>query len=277
MLIRAYAKINWNLNVLGELPGGYHELDMLMQSVELCDDVELLEGDQLSLDIAGAQGLSAGNDNLMLRAARLMREHTGVERGVCMRLVKRIPMQAGMGGGSSDAAAVLRGLNEMWGAALGEDELCALGLKLGADVPYCLTGGLCRARGLGERLRREQGAPEVRLIVAMPERGLSTAGVFRRCKSGCEQDAGRALEALRARDWAWLDAHTMNDLQAPACELRPEIAKCIALMRECGADFARMTGSGSAVYGVFETASAERALERVRAAYPVCWLTRTIK
>lgn len=277
MLIKAYAKINWNLNVLGELPGGYHELDMLMQSVELCDDVELLEDDNLSLEIAGADGLSAGEDNLMLRAARLMREHTGVERGVRMRLAKRIPMQAGMGGGSSDAAAVLRGLNEMWSAALGEDELRALGLKLGADVPYCLTGGLCRARGLGERLCREQDAPEVQLIVAMPARGLSTAEVFRRCKSGCEQDAGRALEALRARGWAWLDAHTANDLQAPACELRPEIAECISFMRECGADFARMTGSGSAVYGVFETESAERALERVRAVYPECWLTRTIK
>lgn len=277
MRINAYAKINWTLNVVGRRPDGYHELDMLMQDVELCDVVELSEAEGLTLAIDGPRGggLSAGADNLMLRAARLLREETGVRAGANMRLTKRVPMQAGMGGGSGDAAAVLRGLNDMWRTGLSLDELCALGMRLGADIPYCLTGGLCRVRGVGERIERLPGAPELELLVAMPARGLSTRDVFALSRACPRQDTLRAAQALRAGDWDWLEQFTANDLESAACQLLPEVGRCVELMRGCGARFARMTGSGSAVYGVFGRGEAEAALARVRAEYADCFVTRT--
>lgn len=278
MLIKAYAKINWTLGVKGTRLDGYHDLDMIMQSVDLCDDVEICEADGFSLVIDGPRGagLSAGDDNLMLRAARLIQSAAGVSSGAALRLTKRVPMQAGMGGGSSDAAAVLKGLNAMWHVGMNESELCALGLKLGADVPYCIAGGLCRAEGLGEQLTHVKAAQSVSLIAAMPAVGLSTGEVFRRCKSGMAQDTPRAIEALNAGDWQWLRANTRNDLEQPARDMRPEIDACISAMYDAGAKFARMTGSGSAVYGVFDDADIDAAFEAIHRAYPDSFIAYTL-
>ena len=278
MLIKAYAKINWTLGVKGTRPDGYHDLDMIMQSVDLCDDVEICDADGLSLAIDGPRGmgLSADNDNLMLRAARLMQNAAGVKTGAALRLTKRIPMQAGMGGGSSDAAAVLKGLNEMWRVGMSESELCALGLKLGADVPYCIAGGLCRAEGLGEQLTHVKAVKSVGLIAAMPATGLSTGEVFKRCKSGIVQDTPRAIEALNAGDWKWLRENTRNDLEQPARDMRPEIGACISAMYDAGAKFARMTGSGSAVYGVFDDADIDAASETIRREYADSFVMHTL-
>ena len=171
MIIKANAKLNWTLNLLGERADGYHELDMLMQSVDLCDELELEDADEFSLTIVGGAEVSAGEDNLVLRAARLLAHECGVRTGANIRLVKRIPARAGLGGGSSDAAAVLHALNAHWRAGVGLDELCALGMRLGADIPYCLTGGLCRVQGLGEQVSRMDGAPEVNVVIAMPDAG----------------------------------------------------------------------------------------------------------
>ena len=212
----------------------------------------------------------------MLRAARLIQSAAGVSSGAALRLTKRIPMQAGMGGGSSDAAAVLKGLNEMWHVGMNESELCALGLKLGADVPYCIAGGLCRAEGLGEQLTHVKAAQSVSLIAAMPAVGLSTGEVFRRCKSGMAQDTPRAIEALNAGDWQWLRTNTRNDLEQPARDMRPEIGACISAMYDAGAKFARMTGSGSAVYGVFDDADIDAAFEAIHRAYPDSFIAHTL-
>ena len=277
VIIKAYAKINWTLNVLGERPDGYHELDMLMQSVELCDDVELLESDELTLAIAGprGEGLSAGEDNLMLRAARLLLRETGARAGAALRLVKRAPMQAGMGGGSGDAAAVLAGLNELWRLGLTQGELSGLGVRLGADIPYCLSGGLCRVQGLGERVERLEGARVWELLVALPGRGLSTRDVFARSAACPRQDTLRAARALREGDWDWLERFTANDLERAACAMLPEVVECAALLRASGARFVRMTGSGSAVYGVYAPGDAQRALDKVRRRFGDSFVTRT--
>lgn len=275
MTIRANAKLNWTLNVLGERPDGYHELDMLMQSVDLSDELELEDAPEFSLTIAGGD-VSAGEDNLVLRAARLMARECGVRAGARMRLTKRIPARAGLGGGSSDAAALMRALNERWHAGLSLAELCALGMELGADLPYCLTGGLCRVRGLGEGVERIDGAPELEVVIAMPDEGLSTAEVFARSAPCPAQDMRAAADALRARDWDWLRRRTANDLQRPAERLRPGIAACQARMYELGAEFARMSGSGSAVFGVFEAGRAAEAAAVLAAEYAACFATRTL-
>lgn len=276
MIIKANAKLNWTLNLLGERADGYHELDMLMQSVDLCDELELEDADEFSLTIVGGAEVSAGEDNLVLRAARLLAHECGVRTCANIRLVKRIPARAGLGGGSSDAAAVLHALNAHWRAGVGLDELCALGMRLGADIPYCLTGGLCRVQGLGEQVSRMDGAPEVNVVIAMPDAGLSTAAVFAQSTPCPAQDTRAAAEALCERDWNWLRHYTANDLQPPAERLRPGIAKCQARMYELGAEFARMSGSGSAVFGVFPAECVAEAAARLGAEYPECFAARTL-
>ena len=143
--IQAHAKINWTLDAVGKRPDGYHELDMLMQSVSLHDTLTMQEADSLVLMLSQGARVPDDGNNLVLRAARRLMEATGVERGAIMTLQKRIPVAAGMGGGSADAAAVLVGLNRLWRLGLKQTELEEIGLSIGADVPFCVRGGLVRA------------------------------------------------------------------------------------------------------------------------------------
>lgn len=140
MLINARAKINWTLDITGRREDGYHLMDMLMQPVTLCDTISLTEAETLTLTCGGTPRLTASEDNLALRAARALRLRTGCTRGAAIHVEKRIPVGAGMGGGSADAAAVLRGLNQLWALNLSQHELEEIGLTLGADVPFCLRG-----------------------------------------------------------------------------------------------------------------------------------------
>ena len=148
--IQARAKINWTLDVVGVLPNGYHDLDMLMQSVTLCDQMTVEDADELTLSVrTGGTYVPADENNLVLRAAHALRQKTGCTRGARITLRKYIPVAAGMGGGSSDAAAALVGLNRLWGLGLTEDTLEEIGLTIGADVPFCIRGGLERAPARG--------------------------------------------------------------------------------------------------------------------------------
>ena len=178
--IQARAKINWTLDVVGTLPNGYHDLDMLMQSVTLCDQMTMEEAPQLSLYVR-AQGrafVPADGNNLVLKAAAALQAATGCTRGARITLKKYIPVAAGMGGGSSDAAAALVGLNRLWGLGLSADRLEEIGLTVGADVPFCIRGGLQRAQGVGEKLTPLEMKKPLYLVAFQPCRGLSTKDVF---------------------------------------------------------------------------------------------------
>ena len=194
LCLAAYAKINWTLDILGTRPDGYHLMDMLMQTVSLCDLLWMEEAEDLTLEaVPGGteraarsktnDGLSSAGvryyeSNLVYRAALLLRERCGVRRGARIQLEKRIPSGAGMGGGSADCAAALKGLNALWGLGLSRAELLSLGLKLGADVPFLITGGLARVGGIGERIQPLLPAPQVWLVLVQPCEGLSTREVF---------------------------------------------------------------------------------------------------
>ncbi len=256
----ANAKINWALWVTGVRPDGYHELDMLMQPVALADRLTFEDADGLTLEVDGAP--SGDGDNLVLRAARALREMAGVRRGARISLIKRIPVRAGLGGGSADCAAALRGLAALWGLEIPEAALGALGLTLGADVPYCLTGGFCRVRGIGERIEHLGPGPGLHLAVARLGGGLSTPEVFRAwdgTPAHPPADARGALEALRTKDFDRLRRVSHNALIAPAAALMPEIPERIRDLYAMGALFAQMSGSGSAVYGVFRDGAAAHA------------------
>ena len=259
-LIEAHAKINWALNIAGRRADGYHLLDMLMQSIDLCDTLHIEPADELTLTVNGA---AAGEDNLVLRAARALNRHAGTARGAKLALTKRVPARAGLGGGSADCAAALRALNDLWGLRLSDDQLRAIGLTLGADVPFCLAGGLARVSGIGEAIEPVPNAPEIPLVLITPGGGLSTGAVFALWDDGgfpdVALDTAALADAVARRDLAAVDRLCANALTAPAISLMPEIGALIEQMRALGASAAFMTGSGSTVVGAFTVEAAARA------------------
>ena len=254
MRLAAHAKINLTLEVLGTRPDGYHELRSVVAEIPLHDDVELLDapaGD-VTVEMTG-DGMETPcvrcEENLAVRAAHALAAAAGVSRGVCIRIVKRIPVGAGLGGGSADAAAVLNGLNEMWGLGLPKERLCAIGAEVGSDVPALVLGGVVLMEGRGERVRawdagerRARGARpttggtrlsrpfDERFVLRIPPVNASTARVYAEFR---EEDRGKCR----------------NDLQPAACRLYPAIAETIAEMEAEGLEDVQMTGSGSAVFG----------------------------
>ena len=330
--VLARAKINWSLNILGVRPNGYHELDMLMQQISLSDELVFEPADTLSLTVGGAPG---DESDLVLKAARALAElarQRGMETsGARICLTKRIPSRAGLGGGSADCAETLKALNRLWNLNFPMETLLELGAKLGADVPFCLTGGLARVSGVGERIEPLRNPPHCALVLITPGGGLSTPEVFRaydemvkqgedfggehaenavnyspenpasgscvaghspetpvrgncavehspetpvrgNCAAGhspetlvrgncaVEHSPLRLAEALLAGDYALAERLSFNALEAPAIRLLPEIGKWINRFRELGARYVRMTGSGSTVFGVFDSLETARAI-----------------
>ena len=272
MQVEARAKINWTLEILGQRPDGYHLLDMLMQPITLSDTITLLPAETISLDIESGIHLPAGDENIAMKAAVRLKEATGYPYGARILLEKRIPAQAGLGGGSADAAAVLTGLNVLWGTGLPSAELERIGLTLGADVPFCVRGGLCRVGGIGEGLTSLPASPSWPLIVLQPCDGLSTGDVFRAWHQAGRQEPVRTAETLAALisgDPAQLPRHPGNDLEAVSFKMRPVLAEACEALSRSGAVCAQMSGSGSAVFGVYpDEARRSAALPVIRTRWP---------
>lgn len=274
--MQAHAKINWALNVLSRREDGYHELDMLMQPLTLCDELRFESARWLTLTIDG-QHLPVGGRNLIIRAANALNEASGYRMGARIHLKKRIPVRAGMGGGSADCAAALLALNRLWGLHLPLSKLMEIGMTLGADVPFCLQGGFARVSGLGEAVVPLPGAPHAALAMVRPGDGLATADVFRAWDAGgfapLKADAAALAQALSAGDWARAQTLSFNALEAPAIRMMPLIGETMGRMTALGARYVRMTGSGSTVYGVFDTDAQAAA---AAAAIPGAFATRTL-
>ncbi len=279
MEIQARAKINWTLNVTGKRQDGYHLLDMLMQPIALHDTLHIEPAETLSLTVEGMDGLSAGEDNLVLRAARALQTLCCVSRGASLRLIKRVPMGAGLGGGSADAAAALKGLNKLWNIGLDLPALCRLGERLGADIPFCLHDAPRRAQGIGEILT-PIGCGAFPLILLQPCAALSTKEVFAAYHASAAiapPDTERAMEALKAGDLQALRFCGGNVLESASIPLRPEIAQAKEALYQSGAAFAQMTGSGSVVFGAYETDDqAQRAYDTLKTVHSHCILTETV-
>lgn len=275
LTVKAPAKINWSLSICGERPDGYHDLDMLMQSIELNDELTFESSRWLTLEVNG-QRLPSGDRNLVIRAANALNDAMGRRMGARITLKKNIPSRAGLGGGSADCAATLLALNHMWNLHLPLKTLQQIGLSLGADVPFCLQRGLCRAQGVGEILTPREDAPVIPLAMITPGGGLSTPAVFKAWNAGgypmtpVETDA--LADALLAGNLARAQELAHNDLEAPAISLMPEIGELIERFRSLGARFVRMTGSGSTVFAAFDSDEAAKA---AAAAVPGAIFTRT--
>lgn len=251
LTVPAPAKLNLSLDIVGVREDGYHLLRMIMQTIDLCDQIVLERADEISLT-CNLPELPCDERNLAVRAAHAFFERTGLPGGVRMTLDKNIPHGAGMGGGSADAAAVLKGLNELCGTDLSQQELCEIGLRLGADVPFCIVGGTQLAEGVGERLTPLPPLPDCFLLVAKPEQGVSTPEAYHaydRLTDVLHPDTAELTGLLSRGDLSGFCARMENVLE-PAVSL-PEIQQIRAEMLAAGVLGSRMTGSGSAVFGVF--------------------------
>ena len=199
MIIEACAKINWSLDICGVREDGYHLMDMLMQPVSIADEITILPSSSLEITTSGWPPVKADENNLAYRAALALKNASGYPSGASIHIHKQIPVGAGMGGGSSDAAAVLTGLNRLWETGFSQDSLERIGLELGADVPFFIRGGLTRTGGIGEKLQNLDYLYDYRLIVIQPCSGLSTSQVFhlwRAADSNPRPDTEKALSAL---------------------------------------------------------------------------------
>lgn len=247
--IKAAAKLNFSLDILGIRPDGYHEMDMVMQTIDLFDDVELSKAGTISVF---SDGSPDGPENLAWKAAEAFFRTAKRSGGARIRLTKRIPAQAGMAGGSADAAAVLIGLNALYDARLSPEALRDAGLSVGADVPYCLIGGTARVRGIGEIVEPMPPFLSGYLVVAKPAIGISTAEAFRRFDRAENLRHPDIAALLSVMEKGQLDALSLfmenvleqSEQNETVETLRQELLKNGALA-------ARMTGSGSAVFGLF--------------------------
>ena len=273
--VLAPAKLNLALDVVGLLPNGYHDLDMVMQTITLYERLTLRRAEEVRLHLPGSW-VPVNEMNTAVKAARAFFRYTGLAGGVEMEIEKHIPVRAGMAGGSADAAGVLVGLNALYEARLSTSELCALGAGIGADVPFALMGGTCRVQGVGDFLKALPPCPPCWFVVAMPSVGVSTPEAFARYDqmgSPIHPDLAAQEAAIRAGDLAAVCAASGNALEH--CSGAKETPHIRAILDEQGALASLMTGSGAAVFGVFDSeAKAQAARAALRQQYKQVYLAQ---
>lgn len=280
--IRAYAKINLTLDVLGRRSDGYHELATVMQTVDLYDTLCLTDIQDECVQMVCSNDELSNENNLAARAAHMMQQHLSSPRGVRIELYKRIPTAAGLGGGSSDAASVLLALQQWWQLPLSTGNLLAMAATLGSDVPFFLTGGLALCEGRGERVTPlvPYWLPQMRwLLLLKPAIGVSTASVFRRLPASDYTDGTHTQAVCTAlttgQHLAW--EHLHNSLERGVLEQYPPVAQAREALLDAGAPLVRLSGSGPTLFAPFpDLASAFQVYQRMHDQGYEVYLTRPI-
>ena len=253
--LKALAKINLGLDVLGKREDGYHEVRMVMQTIHLYDRVEIKKTRSPHIHVeTNLYYLPVNEDNLVYRAAKLMKDEFQIKEGVRIVLQKFIPVAAGLAGGSSDAAAVLVGMNRIFNLGLKQNKLMELGLKIGADVPFCIMRGTALAEGIGEKLTALPPMPKCPVLIAKPAISVSTKAVYEGLKlyDGMEHpDIDGVMEGIQQKDLKGVASHMGNILETVTIPMYPVIEDIKKLMLENGALNAMMSGSGPTVFVLF--------------------------
>lgn len=265
---KAYAKINLGLDVLGRMPDGYHEVKMVMQTVGIYDELTFEKADEGIVITTDSGELPVNEDNLIYKAAKLLMQKYGIDAGVKIDLKKNIPIAAGMAGGSTDAASTLKGINELFQLGCTEDELKEIGVKIGADVPYCVMGGTALAEGIGEKLTALEKAPQCVLLVAKPEINVSTKYVYENLDaldSYEHPDIDGMVRAISEGDLNGIVSRLGNVLEAVTIPAHPVINDIKSVMLESGAMGSMMSGSGPTVFGIYnDRADAVAASKKIK-------------
>lgn len=269
LVFKAYGKINLGLDVVRRLENGYHEVRMIMQSVKLADIVTIKRISEDKIVVRTDQeNLPCDERNLAYKAAKLMKEKYSVQDGVEIFLEKHIPMAAGMAGGSADCAAVLKGMNELFGLGLALEDMQKTGVKLGADVPYCLMGGCALSEGIGEVLTALKAPPACTVLLAKPDIDVSTKYVYEHLKLDTLErhpDIDGMMQDIEEGNLEKLCGKLENVLESVTGKEYPVIGEIEKIMKDAGAPAAVMSGSGPTVFGIFKgTKAAETAMAGIR-------------
>lgn len=269
--LRAYGKINLGLDVVRKREDGYHEVRMIMQTVGVYDKIDLYPGGEPGIRIAtNLYYLPNNENNLAYQAASLLMEEFDIRQGLDIKIKKSIPVAAGMAGGSTDAAAVLFGVNKIFNLGLSTEELMKRGVKLGADVPYCIMRGTALSEGIGEVLTPLPPMPQCQVLIAKPAVSVSTRFVYENLKLSElkpeeHPDIDGITQAIRRKDFYGVSDRLGNLLETVTIPAHPIIADIKERMRELGAVNALMSGSGPTVFGLFTSpAAAQHAYEEMR-------------
>jgi 4-diphosphocytidyl-2-C-methyl-D-erythritol kinase len=253
VMVKAPAKINLSLDVLHKREDGYHEVEMIMTTIDLADRLELtlLDKDEIKI-VSHNRFVPDDQRNLAYQAAHLLKERFQVKKGVSITIEKAIPVAAGLAGGSSDAAAALRGLNKLWDLGLSLDELAEIGTEIGSDVSFCVYGGTALATGRGEKIQQLPAPPTCWVILAKPFIGVSTADVYRRLDVEQVQHPNTAgmIEAINAGSYDDVCRNMGNVLEDVTLNMHPEVLQIKDQMKRFGADAVLMSGSGPTVFGL---------------------------
>lgn len=271
--LKALAKINLGLDVLRRREDGYHEVKMIMQTIGLHDDLEIRKTKTPGIQVkTNLYYLPTNENNLVYKAAKLLMDEFQIQDGVSIQLKKRIPVAAGMAGGSSDGAAVLWGINQMYGLGLSMQALMERGVRLGADVPYCIQRGTALAEGIGEKLSVLPPMPKCTILIAKPGISVSTKFVYENLhandlKPEQHPDVDSMIEAMRQKDLGLLCSRMGNVLETVTIPAYPVINEIKRTMMDNGAIGSMMSGSGPTVFGIFDSpVAAKQAMKAVRAA-----------
>lgn len=251
--VKAPAKINLALDVLHKRPDGYHEVEMIMTNVDLADRLELTELRRDEIILESTSGFVPDDQrNLAYQAAALLKKKYRIKQGISIKIDKQIPVAAGLAGGSSDAAATLRGLNELWQIGLSYDELAELGSEIGSDVAFCVHGGTALAKGRGEVIQPLDAPPPCWVILAKPSIGVSTADVYRRLRTMemKHPDVKGMMRAIEEKNYEGICHNLGNVLEDVTLKLHPEVRQIKEKMQNLGADGVLMSGSGPTVFGL---------------------------
>lgn len=279
IVIQAPAKINLHLEVLGKRSDGYHDLKMIMQTVNLYDYIYMTKT-RKSIEIeCECEGVPAGEQNIAYKAAKFMFEHYDIKSGVKIAIDKKIPVAAGLAGGSSDAAAVMKGINELFGLKLDIKQLAQDGKRIGADVPFCIMGGTALAEGIGEVLTPMELFSKVPVVLVKPDFNVSTAYVFKsykHCDFSGKPEVNNLIEFMQKRDIKNVGTGLFNALETVTAEEYREIKEIKDLLDKNGAAGSLMSGSGPSVFGIFENDNkAQGAFEYLKKVYKNTFLLET--
>lgn len=254
---KAYAKINLGLDVVRRREDGYHEVKMIMQTVDLYDVLEFTKVEEPGITVrTDKEELPGDESNLVYQAARLVTDAYSIPQGISIFLKKNIPMAAGMAGGSTDAAAVFHGMNELFGLGMTEEEMCKLAVKIGADVPYCVQGGTALSEGIGEILTKLEDAPDMVLLIAKPDIDVSTKYVYEHLHANelkRHPDIDGMRDAVEAGDLGGIVKRMENVLETVTVKKYSVIEEIKEFMKANGALNALMSGSGPTVFGIYGT------------------------
>ena len=256
LYVKAPAKINLTLDVLYKRPDNYHEVEMIMTTVDLADRIGLEPRADGQIKIISTDRFVPNDErNFAYQAAKLLKDTYGITEGVSIKIDKEIPIAAGLAGGSSDAAATLRGLNEMWNLNLTMDELAEHGAKIGSDVSFCIYGGTALATGRGEKIEELPAPPTCWVVLAKPKVGVSTADVYGGLKlEGIEHpNTKQMIEAIEKQDYELVCKSLGNVLETVTFKLHPEVITIKEQMQRFGADAVLMSGSGPTVFGLVDS------------------------